>query len=359
MHLKAFHAAQGAVVADDGIPLHYTSLDVEYRAALSACVLLDRSHEGRVFVRGGDRAEIVARISTNDLRAMAHGQGRPTIFTNANARILERAVVFDLRAGLFGDALLLLGGPGRGPALTDHLRRSIFFRDAASVEEVTAQTAQFDLHGPTADAIAEALAPGAGALPPMHGVDAELAGGPIFVARREPYSGAHWTAIAPAQRAAEVWAAIMTAGAPHGLIAAGSLTFNTLRIRAGLPGVGRELTPDYIPLEIGLWDEVSFSKGCYTGQEIIARMESRGKLARVFVALDLPTARDAPAELRDADGRPAGTLTSCTTAPDGQVFALAVVKSPLAQPGTALFAGPSRAVVARILGSQPALEVQG
>ena len=63
----------------------------------------------------------------------------------------------------------------------------------------------------------------------------------------------------------------------HGLtIPAGSLTYNVLRIRAGRPGVGHELSTDYIPLELGLWDEVSFTKGCYTGQEIIARMESRG-----------------------------------------------------------------------------------
>ena len=57
---------------------------------------------------------------------------------------------------------------------------------------------------------------------------------------------------------------------------AGSLTYNVLRIRAGRPGVGRELSTDYIPLELGLWDEVSFTKGCYTGQEIVSKMSFVG-----------------------------------------------------------------------------------
>src|SRR6185295_4976010 len=102
-----------------------------------------------------------------------------------------------------------------------------------------------------------------------------------------------------------VWAELLTLG----LIPAGSLTYNRLRIRAGRPGVGHELTQDYIPLELGLWDEVSFTKGCYTGQEIIARMESRGRLAKTIITVNLSAAVDAPAKLV-ADGHEVGMLTS-------------------------------------------------
>lgn len=361
-HLGAFHAAQGAKVADDGIPLQYTELQIEYQAALTSCVLLDRSHEGRLSISGADRVEIVHRISTNDLHNMALGEGRPTIFTNANARIIERAVAF---ADGTDDhpTLLLMTGPGRNAPLRDYLQRNIFFRDAAKIEDMTPKTAQFDLHGPTADSVIEALVPGATALPPMHGQMLEGGeGGHGFITRREPYSGEHWTVIVPVEQAAALWLKILEAGQPYGLIAAGSLTFNTLRIRAGHPAVGRELSQEYIPLEIGLWDEVSFKKGCYTGQEIIARMESRGKLARMLVHLDLSAPVNAPVDLTGDDGKRVGSVTSSVVAPSGEVFALGVVKTSLAVPGATFKAGEATATatavpiatISRIAGSQPA-----
>lgn len=364
MHLQEFHVAQGANVAGDGIPLQYADLQIEYRAALDICVLLDRSHEGRLSISGADRVEIVHRISTNDLHNMAPGEGRPTIFTNANARILERAVVYNSEAesgdmaGGEAARLLLMTGPGRNAPLADYLRRTIFFRDAAKVEDITSKTAQFDLHGPTADDVMAAWLPGAATLPAMHGQTLALDGdGRGFIARREPYSGTHWTIMVPAAEAETVWTRLLEAGKPHGLTAAGSLTFNTLRIRAGYPGVGRELSQEYIPLEIGLWDEVNFKKGCYTGQEIIARMESRGKLARMLVHLELPAPVDAPVDLVGDDGKRVGAITSSVVAPDGQIFALGVVRTALVAPGATFHVAQSDGITAnisRIAGSQPA-----
>jgi folate-binding protein YgfZ len=120
--------------------------------------------------------------------------------------------------------------------------------------------------------------------------------------------------------------------------------------------VGRELSAEYIPLEVGLWDEVNFHKGCYTGQEIIARMESRNKLARTLVSLKLTEPVDAPVDLYH-ESRNVGRLTSSVSAPDGEVFAMAVIKSSLARPGVQLrvaSAGGSPAEVERLLGVQPA-----
>jgi aminomethyltransferase len=85
--------------------------------------------------------------------------------------------------------------------------------------------------------------------------------------------------------------------------------FDYLRIEEGLPRFGRELTLDYIPLEANLWPDVSFTKGCYTGQEIIARMESRGRLAKRLVRLRAagPVAAGAPVT---AGGKEVGRVTS-------------------------------------------------
>lgn len=351
MHLKNFHSASGAQVADDGIPTLYTEPLTEYRAALDAAVLMDRSHEGRLLITGDDRIEVIHRISTNDLHGLAQGEGRATIFTNANARILDRALVY----ALTDERLLMIGGPGRGNALRSYLQRNIFFRDNARIEDAIATTFQFSLHGPHADRIIEALIPGVNTaeIAPLHGFHAKLGDVDTFVARRESYSGTHWLFFGAASEAVAVWETILKAGSPHGLVAAGSLTFNTLRIRAELPGVGRELSSEYIPLEVGLWDEISFKKGCYTGQEIIARMESRGRLARTLVHIGLAEFVNAPADL-SYEGKRIGTLTSSVTAPDGEIFALGVVKMAAAASGSLLKAGEVEARVLARAGVQPA-----
>ncbi|HYO88960.1 MAG TPA: hypothetical protein VER79_09945, partial [Candidatus Limnocylindrales bacterium] len=113
---------------------------------------------------------------------------------------------------------------------------------------------------------------------------------------------------------------------------------------------------DYIPLEVGLWDEVSFSKGCYTGQEIIARMESRHKLAKTIVQITLDQPINAPAPLR-LDGREVGTLTSAVAAPDGTHYGIGVVKVAAAVPGSALTVAhegcEAQAIITRLAGVQP------
>lgn len=333
--------AEGAEIAADGIPLHYGDLGAEYAAALQQVVLMDRSHEGRLEVWGADGAPLLQRISTNDMLNMAVDEGRPTVFTNPNGRILDRVTVYNR-----GDHLLLLTEPGRGAAVLQYLQRNIFFKDDVRLVDLSASTSLFALHGPDASRLAAAL----GATLPedrLAGAKVHLEGAAVYAARRTPLSGGHYALIVPTQAGPQVWQRLRQQGAAFGLRLAGSLTYNVLRIRAGRPGVGRELSLDYIPLEAGLWDEVSFHKGCYTGQEIIARMESRGRLAKVMVRLELSAAVEAPASLF-VDGRDVGTLTSSVVTPDGQSLGIGFVKMPLAQPGTALRVGDG-AATGRIL----------
>ncbi len=343
--LKEIQLSQGAALAPDNIPLHFGSQQAEYQAAVTAAVLLDRSHEARLQLEGQNRLDMPHRISTNDLMNMGAGEGRPTIFTSPLARILDRVEVYNM-----DDAALMLGEPGRGTPLANYLRRNIFFGDDVRLTDLAAAYHQFDLHGPQAAAVAQRFLPASAALPPGHAMKAVTDGQEIIVARRTPVVDERWTLLAPADHAASVWQGLAESGA----MPAGSLVYNVLRIRAGLPSVGRELSEEYIPLEVGLWDEVSFRKGCYTGQEIIARMESRQRLARTLVTLTLAEHVPAPAEVY-AEGKSAGRLTSSVVAPDGEIFALAVVKAALAQPGQALTVGENRvsAQIKALAGIQP------
>lgn len=323
----------GAVLAPDGIPIHFGDLAAEYDAALNGAVLLVRSHEGRLVLTGRDRLSIIHRISTNDVERLQAGQGCPTIFVNPTGRILDRATLYHQ-----GERVLVIGEPGRGPALASYLRGNIFFNDELQIEDIAAATHQFAMHGPRASAVIARLTDAADKLEAFGHMEASIDGVSVTIARNKPLSGTHWTIVVPADAAAQVWSAILEAGREHGLLPAGSLTFNTLRIRAGRPAIGRELSPEYIPLEVGLWDEVSFNKGCYTGQEIIARMESRGKLARVMVRLRLEAPVEAPADLF-ADGRAVGRLTSSATSPRNEHFGIGVIKTATYEEAASLSAG--------------------
>lgn len=353
-NLHDLHRKQGASLASDGIPLHFGDLKAEYHAALEQAVLMERSHEARIEITGKDGLNLMHRISTNDLMNMAMGEGRPTIFTNPNARILDRAIIYNTDG-----RTLILGEPGRGNALTQYLQRNVFFGDDARVTNIATTTCEFDLHGPKADDIVNLMMSGTASLPTYHSRETILADTPVFIARRKPVSGTRWTVIAPSEAGVRVWSHIIEHGAAYGLLPAGSLTFNTLRIRAGMPGVGRELSQDYIPLEVGLWDEISFKKGCYTGQEIIARMESRGRLANTIVALRLSAMVESPADVFH-EGRTVGRLTSSVVSPDGEIFAIGVIKVPLAQAGQTLSVGSEKTVaeVSSLLGVQPQLNAE-
>ena len=351
MTLADAQRQHGAALAGDGIPLHYGDQAAEFNAALNAAVLMDRSHEGRLSLHGPDRLALVQRMSTNDVQALAADEAAPTVFINPIGRILDRVTLIN-RA----DDALLLAGPGRGEPLRAYLQRHIFFNDQVQVADLAPATRHFVLTGPQADAVAAALGPALADLHGPVGATVEIAGVQVYAVRIKPLCGSQWSLIVPDEAAEAVFEAVLEAGKPFGLRPAGSLVYNALRIRAGIPGTGRELTTDYIPLEVGLWDEVSFRKGCYTGQEIIARMESRGKLAKTIVQATLDRPIEAPASLK-LDGREVGTLTSAVPAPDGRVYGIAVVKVAAALPGTVLQAvrddATADATITKLAGVQP------
>lgn len=351
MTLKERQTQQGAVLAPDNIPLHFGDQAAEYTAALEGAILLDRSHEARLSLQGKSSLDLLNRISTNKLTDLPRNTGKPTIFINANARIIDRAMVFQREADV-----LLLGEPGRGPALTQYIQRNIFFGDDVVVQPLAASHRQFDLHGLQAQAVIEAIDPTLSTLALLQISTSEIAGCPVHIARQKPVIGSRWTLLVPDEHAETIWATLTNGTLTPSPKPAGSIIYNTLRVRAGLPNSGRELSSDYIPLEVALWDEVSFNKGCYTGQEIIARMESRGRLAKTLVSLKLESFVSAPADVYNSEtGRSTGTLTSSVTAPTGEIFAIAMIKTGNAEVGQSLTVGEGRipASISALPGAQP------
>jgi tRNA-modifying protein YgfZ len=304
-----------------------------YRAAYEGLALYDMAACGRIFTRDRDRAALLHRLSTNEIEKLQPGQGNRTVLTSPIGRIIELLTVYNLPDEA-DPRLLLVTSPGQGGAVLKHLKKNIFFNDKLKVEDASASLGQLALYGPHSTALLAKLSGLALADLALHAVrPAELAGAQGFVARSQPIGGAGWQLFVPSEALPALREALLAAGA----VALDEPTYDLLRVEHGYPAYGRELSLDYIPLETDLWDAISFSKGCYVGQEIIARMESRGRLAKVLRGVKLIGDGDlnVPAKL-DAAGKEAGDLTSVVTSPLRGRIGLAYVRTAHAEPGTRL-----------------------
>ena len=300
----------------------------EFRAAQTGAVIVNRNVEGRVRVVGRDRLDLLQRMSTNELNSLPVGEARQTVLTTAVARIVDAPWVLNR-----GGEVLMLTGPGRATAVRRWLAGYIFFRDEIKLEDASAEFSQFALFGKEAASAAEAVMAGSGTLAHNHFIERDG----VLVLRGRPLAGDGFHLVMPAAQFEPLWARAVASGA----VAASEETYQLLRLAAGVPEAGHELTEDYIPLETDLWDAVSFTKGCYIGQEIIARMESRGKLARRLsgIVLDAPVA--VGAEVRAGESV-VGTVTSAGVLPTIGPAALSVIKTGACEAGTEVTVGEVR-----------------
>ncbi len=294
-----------------------------YTTALNHVAIADERAAGRIFMRGRDRAALLHRLSTNDIERLKPNEGTLTVLTTPIGRIIDVLTVHAL-----DDALLIITSPDQGPPVFRHLRQNIFFNDQATLEPAGRTHAQIAVYGPQAARVLAELT-GAEIHLPLHGITtATLAGVSLLMARRKPIGGDSFTLYLPSDGYDAVHAALRGAGAAT----LDAETLDVLRVEQGYGAFGRELSQEYIPLETGLLDAVSFTKGCYVGQEIIARMESRGRLAKRLCGLRLSQPVAAPAKLQ-ADGKDAGDLTSAVVSPQFGPIALAYVRTAYAEPG--------------------------
>jgi folate-binding protein YgfZ len=320
-------AIETVEVGGQAVPLHYGSPADEFASAHSGVVVIRRSHEGRLRVTGRDRLDLLHRMSTNDVNSLKPGAAQETVLTTPIARIVDLLWVVNR-----GETGLCLTSPGRATAVRRWLAGYIFYNDKVRFEDVSAELGQLGLFGPRAAEVADAWLPGASAL----AEDRFVEDGESLVLRGRPLAGGGFTVIAPQAQVESLWERALQAGAAP----AGEKAYQWLRIEAGIPAAGHELTDNYIPLEANLWPAVSFTKGCYIGQEIIARMESRGKLARRLAGLRLeaPVAEGVAVRTGE-EGPAAGTITSAAELPGYGPVALAFLRTAQADTGTRVRVG--------------------
>lgn len=309
----------------------YTAVSPDYRAAYAGAVVYDETSAGRIYMRGRDRASLLQRLSTNDIMSLQPGEGARTVLTTPIGRTIDLLTVYALT-----DALLLITSSGQGGPVYTHLRKNIFFNDQVTLEAAGRSHGQLALYGPRAAEVIEQVAGAAAAQLPLHHTsEVRIGNAPVLLARRLPICGYGYTLFVRADELSQVREVLLAAGAAP--LTPG--TFESLRIEHGYPAFGRELSQEYIPLETGLLDAISFTKGCYVGQEIIARMESRGRIARRLRGLRLSEPVDAPGRL-EVDGKEAGELTSALVSPTFGPIGLAYLRTTYADVGTLVAAAP-------------------
>jgi len=289
-----------------------------YQAAHTGCVVIDRSSEGRFELRDKDRLELLNRMSTNQTATLTAGQGTATVLTTALARVIDRLIIFER-----GDVTLAICGAGRTRKVRSWLQKHILYQDQVQTRDVGEDTCQIGLFGLTASEVADRIAPGAAQLPTHHFLTASIGGAPVLVARTYSLAGSGYLLIA----SNHVRAALMNElTGVEALPLGDDDLYHRLRIEAGLPLAGYELTEGYLPIEAAVWDAIDFHKGCYIGQEIIARMESRRRMARTLARfqLEVPVPPDTPIILSSqADSHsaaPVGTVTSVTRLERGEMI---------------------------------------
>ena len=296
-----------------------------YEAAHRHAAFFIQSDAGYLHIGGEDQVAFLQRQTTNDVRLLSPERAIVTVLTSPTARILD---VFLLLKEI--DTIGVITLPGRGSATGRYLRGRIFFMDRVTVTDASSTIAQIDLEGPGAGAVLRMLGV---AQPPIldQVLQAIISEVPTRVIGRKGLLGPGYRLLVPTEALEVVIRALEGNGAAPLTLE----SYETLRIEAGRPGPQNELTEEYTPLEVNLGDAISDRKGCYTGQEIIARQLTYDKVTRHLVGLR-PETPIAAGDQVLAEEKPIGIVTSAAISPRFGPIALAVIKRPYDQPNTAV-----------------------
>ncbi|MDB9539768.1 folate-binding protein [Anabaenopsis tanganyikae CS-531] len=283
------------------------------QAATEGVAVCDRSYWGRIRVSDDDRIRFLHNQSTNDFHSLKPGQGCDTVMVSSTARTIDLVTAYILE-----DAVLLLTSPSRRELLMQWLDRYIFFADQVQLTDVTDETSTLSLMGAQSHTIVEKL--GAGAIIGQAYGNHQLVNG-LMIAVGSGLATPGYTIIMPAAQKEKIWQQIVALGA----VELTNSAWETLRILQGRPAPDAELTDDYNPLEVGLWQTISFNKGCYIGQETIARLNTYKGVKQHLWGIRL----NAPASVGSAiaiGDEKVGKLTSYTATVNGH-FGLGYIRS--------------------------------
>jgi folate-binding protein YgfZ len=289
---------------------------------------------GVIAVCGSDRTRWLNGMISNDVTGLApgaSGSGCYAVLLTPQGRIVS-----DLQVLERGDSFWIDLADAAIGAVSERLERYII-ADDVQLADRRADFERLGLEGPAAFEIFSRAAQDAPRLAPDACTDVKLAGAAVTAAAFGWSGEAALQLFAPAGTGAAVAEVLRAAGEDLGLVECDDGVLEILRIEAGVPRFGADLDESVLPAEAGLDRAVSTTKGCYTGQEVVERLRSQGKVSHRLVGLT--TAGDRPfaagAEVAAA-GKRVGEVTSACLSPAAGAIALAFVRRAFAEPDTEL-----------------------
>lgn len=315
------------VVLSYGAPGH------EYSQVRNHVGLVDLSHCGIIAVSGSEAEGFLNGLVTNDVKTLGKGQGMQAAFLTPHGKVTALCRILGR-----GDSYLIINDPQTHEKVYKYLFPLSYAGDF-KVEDVTTRYCLLSIQGPKSLLVMkEVCFEPVPSMDEHHWRDSVIAGHTVMVvkATHSPESG--YDILVPVDGVTDVWDFILLKGGFHGIKPFGLEVLDILRVEAGIPAYGVDIDENNMMLETGLSGAVSFTKGCYKGQEAVAMATYRGhvskKLSGLFIEGDVVPTRGARVLSQDRD---VGSVTSAIRSEGlGRVIAMALIKYRFFDPGTAL-----------------------
>jgi len=309
------------------LPEHFGDANAEYETVRNAAGLVDLSFRGLIELTGADRLRWLNGQITNDVKDLKPGEGKLAAVLNVKGHILA-----DLAAYGLPESVWLALPRQRAQIVRDALDRYIVADDVAA-ENASHRYAHLMVVGPEAPRLmGEAAGSAVAALPAWHHVEARLHDIPARIIATRWLAMAGYDVILPAGAAAEAWESL----AKPGLRPAGMAALDLLRVEAGWPWYGADFDEGHLLMEALTPHHVSWTKGCYLGQEVVIRIEHQGHLNKKLMGLLVwgEAVPPAGADILSGD-RKVGTVTSAVFSPAlERPIALGYIRRECWEPGT-------------------------
>jgi folate-binding protein YgfZ len=333
--LLAHHRAVGAKLTEFCgcvLPEAFKDWESEWRAGRETVALFDTNWHAIILLKGPDRVRYLNAIVSNDIRALAEDQGTLALLLNPQGHILFELEIYAQR-----DALLVLTHASVRELATAVLDKYIIMDDV-EMEDASERLGSMAIEGPRAGAaISQVTGLSLDGFTDFTGQRVEIDGVGCFLVRRSHFGLPGAQIFAAREHLEALWKTLHGAvhaehGAPIGMKA-----LNALRLEAGVPWFPLDFNDTVIPHEAALENtHLSFSKGCYTGQEIVERVRSRGHVnrRRVRLAFSVPEPPASGAKLR-GQGAEVGYVTNAAFSPAaGRAFGMGYLRREYISPGT-------------------------
>jgi folate-binding protein YgfZ len=328
------------------LPDDFGDAAAEYRSARESVALIDKNYRAYLSFTGPDRVRYLNAILTNDIKGLAAGQGNVSLLLNPQGHILA-----EIETYAFADKLFCVSYAMIRERLIEWLDKYIIMDDVTLTDE-TERYGTLALEGPKAAAAVKGLTGiDLGPLSELASVNAEIlrsaqddqgktetgGGLPCRIVKRSPGGIACAEFVVERGRLEELWQILAEAAREHGGGPMGYSALSGLRLKQGVPWFGYDFGEKQIPHEAGLQSShISYTKGCYTGQEIVERVRSRGQVNRQRVQLDF--SGDAVPEadaILTMDGKEVGHVTRAAKVLDPQrILGMGYVRREASAPGT-------------------------